>query len=408
MVSRHTVRRASLHRPARFRPGLLVLEDRTLPSTFLVLNLDDAGAGSLRQAILDANATPGADRIRFACDDNQSCGLEGVIALTSGQLEITDDLTLDGPGADRITVSGNHASRVFQVASGVTVFLDDLTIAHGLADHGGGIWNAGGVLTLARVLVAQNEARGAPDTAAHGGGVFNDGGSLAVEYSVFAVNVVTGGAHLSGPTTQARGGGIANRAGGVLTVSHSAFLYNRAQGGDGAPGFSGGTAWGGAIASVVDGGPMTLLHSTFESNETRGGLGGAGANGGFANGGAVVHSGNDSVALVQSCTFAGNQALAGDAGKGGNQGGVANGGAITNTGASGDATMSVSFSLFSGNRTQSGQGTGGNTSHGGAISVLSSVGNSTLEVSHTSFTGNQVRGGAALGASAGNGGQGGR
>jgi hypothetical protein len=52
--------RQPAHRPAGqrrcFVPRLLVLEDRTVPSTFLVSNLADSGDGSLRQAVLDANA----------------------------------------------------------------------------------------------------------------------------------------------------------------------------------------------------------------------------------------------------------------------------------------------------------------------------------------------------------------
>src|SRR5229473_905647 len=82
------------------RLGIEVLEDRTLPSTFTVLNLADSGPGSLRQAVLDANDQPGADTIRFAHD------LHGTIALTTGQLSITDDLAIDGPGANQLTVSG--------------------------------------------------------------------------------------------------------------------------------------------------------------------------------------------------------------------------------------------------------------------------------------------------------------
>src|SRR6266567_1183623 len=66
-----------------FVPRLDVLEDRSLPSTFSVLNLLDSGPGSLRQAVLDANAQPGADVIRFGAD------LHGTIALTSGELDIT-------------------------------------------------------------------------------------------------------------------------------------------------------------------------------------------------------------------------------------------------------------------------------------------------------------------------------
>src|SRR5262249_41373982 len=52
--------------PSRVRLVLEALEDRTTPSTFTVTTLADSGAGSLRQAVLDANAHPGADTIRFA------------------------------------------------------------------------------------------------------------------------------------------------------------------------------------------------------------------------------------------------------------------------------------------------------------------------------------------------------
>src|SRR5262245_7156382 len=82
-------RRPGSHRAARHRPNLEVLEDRTVPSTFAVLNLADEGDGSLRQAVLDANTLPGADTIRFGD------GLLGTIPLTTGQLSITDHLTID-------------------------------------------------------------------------------------------------------------------------------------------------------------------------------------------------------------------------------------------------------------------------------------------------------------------------
>src|SRR5437016_14607674 len=68
-------------------------------ATFTVSNTSDSGAGSLRQAILNANATPGADEIIFA-------QLHGTITLTSGQLDITDDLIIAGPGAKALAVSG--------------------------------------------------------------------------------------------------------------------------------------------------------------------------------------------------------------------------------------------------------------------------------------------------------------
>src|SRR5262245_21387173 len=83
------------------------LEDRTVPSLFTVTTPGDSGAGSLRHTILDANSAtyPGADVIDFAP------GLAGTIALSGGQLTITDNLTIEGPGADVIRVSGTQASR---------------------------------------------------------------------------------------------------------------------------------------------------------------------------------------------------------------------------------------------------------------------------------------------------------
>src|SRR5262249_7920792 len=133
------------------------LEDRTVPSTFTVHNLADSGPGSLRQAILDANTQPGADLIRFA-----PAARDGTIALTTGELTITDDLILDGPGADRLAVSGNDASRVFQINGSIRVTIDGLTISHGRADSGAGIDNDAGTLTISHVLFSDNQAVAAP------------------------------------------------------------------------------------------------------------------------------------------------------------------------------------------------------------------------------------------------------
>ena len=96
--SRQTARRRS-----RFVPRLLKLEERALPSTFTVLNRNDSGPGSLRAEIAAANANPGADTIVF---DN---GVNGTIKLTSGELLITDSVTINGPGANKLSVSGNDA-----------------------------------------------------------------------------------------------------------------------------------------------------------------------------------------------------------------------------------------------------------------------------------------------------------
>ena len=152
----------------RARPRFEPLEDRTVPSTFKVTNLlDDGSAGSLRAVIGQANAVPGPDTIAFAH------GLHGTVALdpTRGELDITASLTIDGPGADRLTVSGNDASRVFNVSGSTTcVEIRDLTIAHGRANTttalgalgpvtlGGGLLNSGAHVTLSGVTLADNRA----------------------------------------------------------------------------------------------------------------------------------------------------------------------------------------------------------------------------------------------------------
>src|SRR4051812_19595146 len=90
----HRRRRQRSLRAATHRPGLEVLEDRCLPSTFTVLTLLDSGPDSLRAAVVAANANPGADTIDFATT--------GTIALTSGELDISDSLTINGPGASTL------------------------------------------------------------------------------------------------------------------------------------------------------------------------------------------------------------------------------------------------------------------------------------------------------------------
>ena len=79
-------------RPLPFRPRLELLEDRRLPSVFLVTNNNNGGAGSLRQAILNANVNPGYDTIEF---DIEPGGLQ-IIKLTSPLPTLADPVFIDG------------------------------------------------------------------------------------------------------------------------------------------------------------------------------------------------------------------------------------------------------------------------------------------------------------------------
>src|SRR6266496_1091390 len=156
-------RRVSSDRQAvrRFRPMLEAFEERCLPSLFTVTNLHNAGAGSLRSAIRQANTAAGADTIQFAA------GLTGTIRLTSGELTIHDQVKILGPATGTLAVSGNHVSRVFNIDGRATIV--NLSIIEGNALAGGGVLNTG-FLKLNNVVLTDNSA-------VNGGAVLSGGGS---------------------------------------------------------------------------------------------------------------------------------------------------------------------------------------------------------------------------------------
>src|SRR5437773_8289439 len=111
-----------------FRPTLEALEDRWVPSTLTVLNNLDSGAGSLRAEIAAAH---NSDTIVFASRLNGQ-----TITLTSGEVLISHNVTIAGPGAGplTVTVSGNNTSRVFEVTKAGSVTVSGLTISNGVAN----------------------------------------------------------------------------------------------------------------------------------------------------------------------------------------------------------------------------------------------------------------------------------
>jgi len=411
-----------------FQPRLEILEDRTLLSTFHVLNLDNDGDDSLRAAIEAANLNPGADRIVFAPN------VTGTIALAS-PLGVTDDLKILGPGADRLTVSGEGTTRVFEISGSTTeVRIDALTIANGMATGtvgsptgpvtlGGGILNTGADLTLSSVILVDNRASAASGVSAAGGGVanvfhatltvkgsrfegnkaltgtgqtyggaiFNDAGSiLTVQDCTFTGNQATGGLTHVG----SRGGAIANAGHSQASVMDSDFRNNLAQGGNGGQAGVGG---GGAILNltygVLDGSSvgatLTVRGSSFIANQAIGGMGGPV---GQAQGGAINTIGEGALTVVTSSEFSGNVAKGGI-------GCSAIGGAMNAL----SAALTISDSSFTGNQAIAGgappvPGLGGANAFGGALSigVLSSTLHvyAALTVTDSTFTANQARGGS--------------
>lgn len=172
---------------------------------FTVSTTNDSGAGSLRQAINDSRS---GDTIRFA--------VTGTIVLTNGELVIATNLTITGPGASLLTLSGNFASRVFSIISGA-VEISGLTICHGVAAVGAGISNDG-MLMLMNCVISENFAVGSSDGfpgayggVAAGGAIWNGGTLLLVNCSVLSNSVRggngAGGSGYFGPVFAGGGGG---------------------------------------------------------------------------------------------------------------------------------------------------------------------------------------------------------
>src|SRR6266568_4643161 len=156
--------RVAMHRASLFLALLGFTASIVQAATFTVTTTADSGGGSLRQAILDANAASGNDTITFA--------ITGTITLASALPAIADNTTITGPGANLLTTSGNNSVQVFIVNAGTTSTISGLTIANGLATgyaNGAGIANSGRLTILDCSFVNNQNLFG------WGGAVFNSG-----------------------------------------------------------------------------------------------------------------------------------------------------------------------------------------------------------------------------------------
>src|SRR6266581_2106161 len=217
-------------------------------ATITVTNTNDSGAGSLRQALTDAN---NGDTITFA--------VTGTIGLTSGELVVDKSITISGPGADNLAVNGNAAYRVFYIAPGNTITISGLTITNGRAtagypdNVGAGIDNEFARLSVNNCTISGN-------IASYGGaGIFNDGAGIFKNGSdqdegATAVLQVSNST-ISGNSAQ-HGGGIANfNEGGTATVEISNTTFS----GNSAP--QGGGIWN--YTNIAGGDATVVLASTI-------------------------------------------------------------------------------------------------------------------------------------------------
>ncbi len=338
----------------------LLLGNRALPTPVVaagtqhVTDCGDAGPNTLRGKISSAAA---GDTIVF----DQNC----IITLTTGSLQITKDVTIDGTG-HTVTVDGgcvlsgascvSGGDRVFVVSNTATASLNHLTIQHGNSPSvpaigGGGIWNAGGTLSVTNSTIANNSGH-------TGGGILSGGGPLTVTNSTFSGN---GGGE---------GGGIYGV--GIVTVTNSTFSGNYATGGE-----------GGGIK--IAGGTLAVTDSTFSTN-TLAYLGGG------------IESGSGATLTMTHCTLSGNQAALG--------GGIDVAGIATvmNSSLSGNTadsrgggifnafsgTLKVTNSTLSGNHATSSPG--GGIFNNGALTVT----NSTLSTNTSGAEGGGIYNGSIV------------
>jgi hypothetical protein len=254
---------------------IIALEDRTVPSTLTVTSAaDDNSAGTLRTVVAGAQS---GDTIQFARS------LRGnTITLIQGELTVSQDLNINGPGATTLSISGGGVSRVFNIGASATVTISGLTLADGLAADGAGVLN-GGILTLSDDVLSTNLAQGVStgglfgDNGGRGGGIENQpGASLRIVDTLFADNQAIGGPNGG----NAFGGGIDNEAGAV-SIDQSLFSGNQAVGGSGGLIGVAATLPGGISASLLgvgagggiwnDGGVVTIANSSMSENQSQGG-----------------------------------------------------------------------------------------------------------------------------------------
>ena len=385
--------------PAR-RPilQLLQFEDRIVPATYTVQNLNASGTGSLFEQITTANGTTANDEIVFGA------GVTGTITLANVLPQIlttatAGTLTITGPGVSSLlTISGNNLSRIFVVNTGGNLTLNNITVTRGnITGNGGGIFNQG-TLAINSCIISNSTAT------ISGGGIFNQtGGTLSITNSIISSNTANGGAGFAG-----QGGGISNL--GTISITNSTISSNTATGGAGLsntnPGGAGGAGQGGGIFN--SGTITSLTNSTLSGNTATGGAGGTGSDvngfkslagntggrggaGGDGQGGAIFNSGT--ITSLTNSTLNANTTMGGTGGTGGIGG---NGLVLTASGRGG-----------AGGTGGDGQG-GGIFSSGTTFSLTNSTLNANTTTGGTGGTGGRGgRGNTGEGRSGGTGGQGG-
>jgi hypothetical protein len=309
------------------------------------------------------------------------------ITLTQGEIAFDIDLTIQGPGATKLAISGNNANRIFDIGGDAwLVTIAGLTLKNGLSEQGGAILDDGSPLTLRSDFLSNNQAEGAALLLTGG-----TGGALAVLGEATAGMTVTisncrfandsaigpaglvttgvGGSTLVLPPEPGQGGAIyvdaQFSAGLAITVSNSRFISDSATGGAGTNGIAAAGLTAGGDGEVGQGGAVWLnaddaaqpsfsfSTDTFSKCSAKGGAGGngvsiagaggdVGGNGGEGDGGALYYIAGfaASPALnVATCAFSSNSSHGGNGGAGGDAAAFAAAGSNGGNGGSGASSQ---------------------------------------------------------------------
>ncbi|AVH67137.1 beta strand repeat-containing protein [Nostoc sp. 'Peltigera membranacea cyanobiont' N6] len=246
----------------------------------VVTNTNDSGEGSLRQAILNANANPDANTITFA-GSVFTDSTPDTITLTSGELEITNALTINGLGANNLSISGNNAFAVFNVNDGsnneIAVAINGLTIKD--ASDLAGIFNVEN-LTINNSSISGNTALI--------GSIYNLGTATITNSTISGnsggyAGITNGGAATITNSTisgnSGFGGGIFNA--GTATITNSTISGNA------------GTDFSGGIYNQAT---LSIINSTITNNTADSDNNGSGDGGGVGNDGGTVTAQNTIIA----------------------------------------------------------------------------------------------------------------
>jgi predicted outer membrane repeat protein len=230
-----------------FALGLFAGTNTLSATTYTVGTLaDTAGSCSgtscttLRAAMTAANGSSG--------NTIDLTGVRGIITLTGALPPIEQSMTITGPGASSLTISGNNVYQIFYLIPSTTGAISGLTFANG----GGQFGDGGAIESLGTLTVTDSAFSG--NFAFNFGGAIESSGTLTVTNCTFSENSAIGGS----------GGAIFT--GGTLTVTNSTFVGNVADYGAGVFNIKGTTA---------------VTGSTFYGNSviTSNGMGGAIYNG---------------------------------------------------------------------------------------------------------------------------------